>query len=115
MLRIQFVGILILIMISSVLELLGVSAILPLINIIMKPEVMFENEYCAQIAEIFQVKSPGEFAILVSFGLAVVYIVKNLFLIYSDKASDVSGPVAIMEISSSGKDVTSLLTNSIFS
>ena len=81
--KLHFVGILILIMISSVLELLGVSAILPLINIIMKPEMMFENKYCAQIAEIFQVKSPGEFAILVSLGLAVVYIVKNLFLIYS--------------------------------
>ena len=39
--KLHFVGILILIMISSVLELLGVSAILPLINIIMKPEMMF--------------------------------------------------------------------------
>lgn len=81
--KIQCVGILILVLIGSVFELLGVSAILPLITVVLDPDIIYENEYCRIIADVFHIQNSGEFVILISIGLCIIYIVKNAYLIIS--------------------------------
>lgn len=81
--KIQCVGILILVLIGSVFELLGVSAILPLITVVLDPDIIYENEYCRIVADVFHIQNSGEFVILISIGLCIIYIVKNAYLIIS--------------------------------
>lgn len=81
--KLQCVGIAILIFVGSLFELLGVSAIIPLISVIMSPEIMFTNEICAFAAKIFHIESAGQFVVFLSIGLCFVYVIKNGFLIFS--------------------------------
>lgn len=81
--KIQCVGILILVLIGSVFELLGVSAILPLITVVLDPNIIYENEYCRIIANMFHIQDSGEFVIFISIGLCIVYVIKNIYLIIS--------------------------------
>lgn len=81
--KIQCIGIFILVLIGSVFELLGVSAILPLISVVLEPDIIYENEYCKIVAELFHIQNSGEFVILISVGLCIIYAVKNAYLIIS--------------------------------
>lgn len=81
----QLVGILFLIVIGSVLELVGVSAILPLINVVMQPEVIINNQYYAFVANFFNISKTADFIYLSSGVLCVVYILKNVYLVLSKK------------------------------
>lgn len=79
----QCMGIFVLIMIGSAFELLGVSAILPLITVILDPNLIYENRYCIILARIFGIDTPGQFVILIAIGLCVLYVFKNAFLVFS--------------------------------
>lgn len=81
--KVQCAGIFVLILVSGLFELLGVSAILPLISVVLSPEIINENQYCIMVAEVFHIQNAEQFIILLSIGLCIVYIVKNAFLIMS--------------------------------
>lgn len=81
--KFQFLLIFILIWVGALLELLGVGAILPLITVVLDPNIIHKNRYCILVADIFHIETAGEFVILISMGLCIVYIVKNIFLIIS--------------------------------
>ncbi len=76
--------IVVLIIIGTVLELVGITAILPFIEVAMKPESIFENRFLNYVYQFFGLKSSVQFLVLIGITLVVVYIVKNVFLIYEN-------------------------------
>lgn len=71
---------------GTVMELLGVSAVLPLVNAVLTPDAMLEKDYVRYIYELLHLTSPSQIIILLSAGLIVVYIAKNIYLIGMYKA-----------------------------
>ena len=64
------------------MELLGVSAILPLIDVAIKPEIIEENQIYRMVADSFNLVTANDFILFFSLILALLYIIKNLYLIY---------------------------------
>lgn len=79
----KLIGILMMILFGSLLELLGVSAILPLINVVLQPEVITSNQYYSYIANLFNINNITDFIYIFAGALCVVYILKNVYLIFS--------------------------------
>ena len=67
--------------ISTVFELLGVSAIMPFVNVAMNPESIYDNELLSYFYELFHLQSVNQFLILLAVLLVCIYIFKNGFLI----------------------------------
>lgn len=70
-----------LIAIGAFLEMVGVSAVLPLVNLVMQPEVIETNQWLRLAGELLGITSPNQFIIWMSVALIVIYIIKNLYLI----------------------------------
>lgn len=68
------------ILVGTFLELLGVSAILPFINIILNPGNIFLNKYSNMVYHLFNMTSTNQFILLFSVALIVIYIVKNIYV-----------------------------------
>ena len=79
--KVKLIILLLLILLASVLELVGVSAILPLVNIAMEPEIVNENQYYIWFSRMLKIESVEEFIIVFSFLLIVLYVIKNTYLI----------------------------------
>ena len=62
-------------------ELFGVSAVLPLIQLAMKPSIIEENILIGKIAEIFHCSAPRELLFVMALGLTLVFLVKNIYII----------------------------------
>ncbi len=77
----QFVGMFLLAVGCAFLETLGVSAILPFIQAVLAPEVIMEHRYVAPILQILRITDPMKVITLIGAGIALVYLIKNLFLI----------------------------------
>ena len=80
--KIHFFFLLIAFIIGSFLELLGVSAILPLVNVIMDPAVLQTNEIYALLARLLQAADARDFIIKACVALIFVYLVKDLYLLF---------------------------------
>lgn len=78
--KVQFVELMILILIGTSLETLGVTAIVPFINAIMNPEKFLQNEYAKMVYDFFNLTKVEHFIILLALALIVVYVLKNAFL-----------------------------------
>lgn len=65
---------------GSLCELIGVTAILPFINVALDFDVVFENQYMFAVYELLNLDSPQQFLILLGVVLMVVYVVKNIYL-----------------------------------
>lgn len=70
---------------AAIFELLGISALLPLITVITTPELIYSNDRYRDIAGFFNITSVNQFIILCSIGLIFLYVFKNLFLMYQYK------------------------------
>ena len=77
----QTVGILVMIVIGSALELIGVSSVLPFINSIMQPEKLLGRSPYKEIYAALGMTDPVQFILLVIAALIVIYVLKNLYLI----------------------------------
>jgi len=77
----KLVILMLLILWGSILELVGVSAILPLVNIAMDPEVIQDNKYFEMIAVWFELQTANQFILFFSILMAALYIVKNSYMI----------------------------------
>ncbi len=71
--------------ISSLLELLGVTIIVPFITTVMNPQIIMQNKYFLYIINTLHIQSPSQSTTLIIFGvlLMLVYIAKNIGLLYS--------------------------------
>lgn len=81
----QMVWLFMTIVIGSILELIGLSAILPLINVIMEPEIVFEDSMYVIFMEILHLQSVTDFIIYYAVALCIIFVVKNIFLIFSKR------------------------------
>lgn len=78
--KIQFVELLILILIGTALETLGVTAIVPFINAIMSPGKILQNEYAKMLYDFLHLTQIEHFIIVLALALIAVYVLKNAFL-----------------------------------
>ncbi len=80
--RRQTLFFLILVLINTVLETLGVSAILPIMSIVLEPEKVNDNAIYSIVMTGLNIGDVRDFLLVASLFMLVVYIVKNLFIIW---------------------------------
>ena len=73
---------LVLMIIGSALETLGVSLVIPLINVIMNTDEMMNNEIVVKVCNFLKLDSANEFIILMLVTLICVFVFKDLYLIF---------------------------------
>lgn len=80
--KIQFVILLVIIFIGAFVELLGVTAILPIVNIALDPTVIDETWYLLLIQDIFGLSDANQLLSFMAGLLIVVYVFKNIYVTY---------------------------------
>ena len=83
--RVEVFGILIVILISSLFELLGVSSILPLIKAITDPSIIDENEIFQWAMALLHLESGTKLIAIMSLALAAIYVIKNLYILWMNR------------------------------
>lgn len=78
--KIKFVVLFFLILGGALAETVGVSMILPFISIVSLPESIMEQPTLAYFYNLFQLKSPNEFLILMALFLILIYLAKNAYM-----------------------------------
>lgn len=78
--KIKLFFMLFVILIGALLELLGVSAIMPLINVATSPESVNEKWYFVLINDLFGVSEAKQLITILALMLVIVYVVKNLYI-----------------------------------
>jgi len=79
--QINFAFLFVLIVISGFLELIGISLILPFINVVINPEIIVTNKYLSFVYNLFHISDTTNFLIFLAFVLILVYILKNLYML----------------------------------
>ncbi len=76
-----------LMLIGAVLETLGVSMILPVMDVVMEENAVQNHEYLQVICDVFRIgyEDTRSLMILVMVGLVVIFAVKNMFLFFQQK------------------------------
>ncbi len=70
------------ILIGSLMEMIGVSSMMPLIMAMLYPEKLWENPYIVKIFDFFQIRKDFPIFILIGIAVMLVYVVKNVYLIF---------------------------------
>lgn len=68
-------------LIGSVLELVGIAAIMPLVNMVSDPSIIVGRKMYRTIYILFNCKSATDFILLFAGGLIFLYIFKNIYII----------------------------------
>lgn len=69
-------------LIGALLEVIGVSAVLPLIQAMIYPDQLRENALVKMLIAIFHIGGNTQLLLLISFGVVGVYLIKNGYLIF---------------------------------
>ena len=88
--KMQFIGLGILILIGGLLETLGVSMMVPLVQGIMDPEALYQNEIVGKIlrflhietADMGQAGGGNRLIIFMLAALMILFVVKNVYLLF---------------------------------
>ena len=80
--KIQLLFLMIGILISALLELVGVTIILPFINIVINPDIIFKSEKFNFVYELLRFRDKNEMLIFIAVCIMLTYIIKNAYLIY---------------------------------
>lgn len=78
--KIRLIQLNIIIAIGAVFELLGVSAILPFINVVLEPDTVQTTFYLRILYDFFHFNSINNFMVFLGIGLIVIYITKNIYI-----------------------------------
>lgn len=81
----KLVWITIIIFIGGFVELLGVSSILPFIELILDTEEMMQNRYIAEFCSITGIEDPNLVIVAVAVGIVIIFILKNIYVVYQAK------------------------------
>lgn len=79
--KIKLIFLVFLILVGSLFELVGVSAILPLVNLAMEPDIINQNEIFHMLAKWFGLESINDFILFFAVVLGMLYVVKNVYLV----------------------------------
>lgn len=80
--KVRLLELLILLLIGTALETVGVTAIIPFISAIMYPQQILDNEYAKWAYNILNLQSEIQFIIVLSVALILIYIIKNFYLCF---------------------------------
>ena len=69
-------------LVGALLEVIGVSAVLPLIQAMIYPDQLRENAFIQRITEALRIESDIQLLLLVALGVIGVYFFKNGYLIF---------------------------------
>jgi len=81
--RLKIVFVFFILLIGSGFELLGVSAILPFIQVLITPEELMKEEYIVFLTKLFGINNNSEMILMIGIGIVIIYLIKNAYLIYS--------------------------------
>lgn len=70
-----------LLMVTSVLEMLGISVIVPFIVAMLEPDKIMQNEYIKPFVQIFKITDYEKFMYVISAGIIIIYVIKNSFIL----------------------------------
>lgn len=76
-------GMFFVVLIGSLFELLGVSAMLPFIQALLTPDEMLSKPYIGFFAGILGITSPQSILIMIGIGIVLIYLIKNIYLAFS--------------------------------
>lgn len=79
---VQLVGLAVLILIGGTLETLGVSMMVPVVQAIMEPDKIMENELVGSIAAFFSIDSSRTLIIWMLGALIFLFVFKNVYLLF---------------------------------
>lgn len=71
---------LVIILVGAFVELLGVSAIMPLINVAMEPDTIGEKWYFVLVSEHTGITDASQMIVFLAFVLIAVYVIKNIYV-----------------------------------
>ena len=78
----QILGLAVLILIGGLLGTMGVSLLLPVVQAIMDPEAIMENELVGAVADLLQIETSRQLIILMLGSLIALYVIKNTYLLF---------------------------------
>ena len=78
----QIAGLALLILIGGLLETVGVSMLLPVVQAIMDPEKLMENELVGKVTKALHIETSRQLIILMLGALIALYVVKNAYLLF---------------------------------
>lgn len=78
--KIHLILLLIIIFIGAFVELLGVSAILPVVNVATSPETIDQTWYLSWLKQTLKLEDAGQMLIVLSIILIIIYILKNVYV-----------------------------------
>jgi len=76
----KVVLLLIMMIIGSFMEMLGVAAFQPFVNVIMDPSLIGETWWLSAINELFECKTTEKFLTVMAVGIILIYVIKNIYL-----------------------------------
>ena len=80
--KIDLIKVFVLITAGAFLELLGVSIILPFVNAVLSPDTILGNSILSWVYSLFHFQNIYVFIAFLALCVILVYIIKNLFLVY---------------------------------
>lgn len=78
----QLAGLAVLILIGGLLETVGVSMLLPVVEAIMDPEAIMHNKWVASLTEALHIETSRQLIILMLGSLIAIYVIKNVYLLF---------------------------------
>lgn len=78
----QLVGLAALILVGGLLETLGVSLLVPVVQAVMDPEAIMENELVEQAAQLLRIQTSRQLIIFMLGSLIILYVFKNAYLLF---------------------------------
>lgn len=80
--KFQIFILMLIILVGTVFEFFGITAVLPLINAFIAPEQLLENRYARMIYDLLGFKGITQFISFLTIAVIGIYIVKNLYIIW---------------------------------
>lgn len=84
--KLKLLGILVLVIIGSFAELLGVSVFMPFIQVLMDPNSIYTNEMLNYFYETFHFQSVETYLSAIALMICGVYLIKNVYLTFMQNA-----------------------------
>lgn len=78
--KVQLAILFVIIIGGALWELLGITAIMPFVNVAMDPQSIFESDMLSSVYQFFNMTSPNMFLAFLAGVLILIYVIKNLYL-----------------------------------
>lgn len=79
----QAIWIFVVIVVSAGFELIGITAVLPFLQVMLTPEIVMESRLAKPFIHIFHIETNAQMLVLMGIGVILVYISKNLYMLFS--------------------------------